>query len=137
MGRANYCDDIDHRALAMWRGAVASGLRGARGQSFLREAIAVMDAMPVKVLVDSALEADGAYCTLGVVGAARGVNLGAIDPEDHHEVARQFNLSDAAAREIMFENDEGGHYNEQPAVRWGRMRAWLASQLNDPVSTTA
>jgi hypothetical protein len=38
-----------------WRGAVASAIRGGRGQAFLREMLAAMDAMPVKRLVANEL----------------------------------------------------------------------------------
>lgn len=66
-----------------------------------------MDAMPVKTLAaESLVNADGAFCTLGVLGQARGMEMAVIDPEDWDEVAKAFNLAPAMVREIVFENDE-------------------------------
>jgi hypothetical protein len=45
MSRSGYSDDLDPLALGRWRGRVASAMRGKRGQAFLREMLAAMDAM--------------------------------------------------------------------------------------------
>lgn len=42
-----------------WRGAVASAIRGKRGQAFLREMLAALDAMPEKRLIAGSLVFDG------------------------------------------------------------------------------
>ena len=108
MSRSGYCDDIDDPwRLIMWRGAVSSAIRGSRGQAFLRELIAALEAMPEKRLAsESLVTADGEFCTLGVVGAARGMDMSALDPEDWDQVAKAFGLAPAMVREIVFENDE-------------------------------
>lgn len=53
MSRSGYSEDYDgdHWDLIRWRGAVASSIRGKRGQAFLREALAALDAMPEKKLI--------------------------------------------------------------------------------------
>lgn len=46
MSRSGYSDDIDNWDLIKWRGQVASAIRGKRGQLFLRELLAALDALP-------------------------------------------------------------------------------------------
>lgn len=108
MSRHGYNDDDDYDPLAhgRWRGALLSAIRGKRGQTFLREVLAALDAMPEKELVTAALQADGQFCTLGVVGHARGMDLEAIDPEDYEAVAAAFGINERIAREVMYLNDE-------------------------------
>jgi hypothetical protein len=45
MSRSGYSDDCSGRELVLWRGAVASALRGRRGQAFLRELVDALDAV--------------------------------------------------------------------------------------------
>lgn len=105
MSRSGYTDDCEN--LGLWRGAVERAIRGKRGQQALKEIAAAMDAMPNKVLAaDSLVTADGEFCTLGVLGAARGVDMAPLDPDDSEEVAKAFNLAPAMVKEIVFENDE-------------------------------
>ena len=130
MSRSGYSDDCDDNwSHLMWRGAVKSSLNGKRGQAFLRETLAALDALPEKKLVTQELEAEGTYCTLGAVGKARGMDLQKIDPEDHYVVAEQFDIANALAREIMFMNDEGTWAAETPEQRWHRMRNWVAAHI--------
>ena len=107
MSRSGYTEDCEGADLAMWRGAVASAVRGKRGQAFLAELVTALDAIPEKRLGANALRDDnGDFCALGTVGNARGLNLAAIDPEDRETVAESFGIATAMAAEIMFENDE-------------------------------
>jgi hypothetical protein len=133
MSRSGYTDDCDDQwAMICWRGAVASATRGKRGQSMLKELLAALDAMPDKRLVADTLEADGQYCTLGVLGAARGLDMTSIDPEDSYHVAKEFGIAEALAQEIVFMNDEAFGYRQEketPERRWERMRAWVADQI--------
>lgn len=162
MSRHGYVDDgdfDDNLAMGRWRGTVTRTIRGKRGQAFLRELLAALDAMPVKELVAGELEADGCRCALGVVGAARGKDLSRIDTEDWEQLAREFGISETLAREIMWNNDEGTgderlvevevcgpvrpHYPDwgqrththwlpdpsAPARRWANVRKWVASQI--------
>ncbi len=130
MSRSGYSDDMDDMwAFIRYRGAVTSGMRGARGQRLLQELLQALDAMPEKRLITGALEKDGCHCALGVVGAARGLNLDGIDPYMPSQVSKAFDVSQAVAREIVFENDENGYWDETPEDRWARVRAWIASQV--------
>lgn len=106
MSRAGYSDDGDGWALILWRGAVNSAIKGARGQALLRELLAGLDAMPEKRLVAGELQADGSFCALGVVGHVRGLDLASIDTYDVESLGPKFNIAEALAREIMFINDE-------------------------------
>jgi len=85
MSRSGYSDDCDGTELNLYRGAVESAIRGKRGQAFLRELLADMDAMPVKELIVGRLEYDGAYCALGVVGHARGLPLHELDSDEEDD----------------------------------------------------
>jgi hypothetical protein len=49
MSRSGYSDDHSEWDLIRWRGAVASAIRGKRGQAFLRELLVALDAMPVSI----------------------------------------------------------------------------------------
>lgn len=168
MSRSGYVDDDggDPLALGRWRGRVASALRGKRGQAFLRELAASLDAMPEKRLIAHELKADGDFCTLGVLGDARGIDLEKLDPEDYDGVADAFGIAPCMAQEIVFENDEafdefewidveicgpmrpfypdyGRHsttvrvaHDDAPAMRWQHMRAWVQQQLDRAAQST-
>ena len=134
MSRSGYSDDCEN--LDLYRGAVISAVRGKRGRALLTELAASMDAMPVKELIAHELEANGAHCALGVVGAKRGMDLHTLDPDDSETVARRFNVSETLAREIVYRNDEDGPgyggAEETPAQRWTRMRQWVKEVLDNP-----
>lgn len=106
MSRSGYHDDCDPLSTGRWRGMVASALRGKRGQEFLRALASSLDAMPEKRLIAHDLVADGEHCTLGVLGAARGINLRSLDPENYDQVAAAFGIAPCLAQEIVYENDE-------------------------------
>lgn len=166
MSRSGYSDDYgddDPLAMGRWRGAVNSAIRGKRGQQTLREILAALDAMPVKELAaESLVTAEGEFCTLGVLGAQRGIALDKLDPEDPEGVAEAFGIAPAMVREIVYMNDEqidgyafqevefcgpvrpywpeyGRHTRSVrvslPGVahrRWVYMRKWVADQLKQP-----
>lgn len=118
MSRSGYSDDCGGWDLIRWRGAVTSAIRGARGQALLREVAQALDAMPVKELIEGEFAAEGCMCTLGVVGAARGMDLTKLDIEDRESVAGAFGVATALAAEIMDVNDNSGS-------RWGRYYAGI------------
>lgn len=130
MSRSGYSDDCGGWDLIRWRGAVNSALNGKRGQAFLIELREAMDVMPVKRLVTDTLEADGEFCTLGVLGAKRGIDMSSIDAHCRENVSQAFGIAEAMAAEIVFENDECG-WNETPEHRWHRMRKWVESQIKE------
>ncbi|KVN91186.1 hypothetical protein [Burkholderia ubonensis] len=132
MSRSGYSDDCGGWPLIRWRGAVNAAIKGARGQAFLRELAAALDAMPEKRLIANELRsADGEFCTLGVLGAVRGIEMSKLDPDDRDSVAAAFGIAPALAAEIVFENDDACWYDEKPEARWGRMRQWVESNLKD------
>lgn len=136
MSRAGYTDDCDDQwRQIMWRGTVASAIRGKRGQAFLREMIEALDAMPEKRLVPNELVQAGEFCAIGSVGAKRGVEMEALDPYDPAQIAEAFGIAAPLVREIEFENDEAGPHDETPEGRWHRMRSWAERHLNQPAPT--
>lgn len=119
MSRSGYSEDCDDVwALIRWRGAVASSIRGARGQALLREMLTALDAMPVKELVGRSFAADGQFCALGALGSARGMDLKplqdlASESEGYdyggtnvrEAAADAFGVAPALTAEIMWVND--------------------------------
>ena len=130
MSRSGYSGDINNWDLIRWRGAVASAIRGKRGQAFFKEMLAALDKMESKRLIAEDLVKDGEVCALGAVGAARGVDMSKIDPQDHETVADTFGIPHALACEIMWINDDWRH--EPPEARYIRVRAWLESTIKVP-----
>ena len=129
MSRSGYTDDAEN--LGLWRAAVASAIRGKRGQRLLLDMAEAMDAMPKKELIAGALEQDGSHCALGVVGAKRGIDLAEIDPGEPREVGSALDIAYALACEVAYINDEC-HWRETDADRWVRVRKWVAEQIQVP-----
>lgn len=127
MSRSGYSDDCEN--IGLWRGTVANAIRGKRGQAFLREMAAALDAMPVKELIAHEIVSDsGCACAIGAVALSRKMDVAGIDESDRHEVAAAFGISPALAAEIVYENDEWST-SETPAQRWTRMREWVEEHL--------
>lgn len=143
MSRSGYTDECDeYWQVAMWRGAVASAIRGRRGQRLLRDLAEGMDAMPAKCLIRGELEEDGAVCALGVVGQKRGIDLAELagneeaDGGNNDKIAEAFDVAHVLACEVQYINDEGAYdkykrpeNRETPAQRWERVRKWVAENL--------
>ena len=136
MSRSGYSDDCEN--LNLYRGTVERAAYGKRGQAFLRELVAALDAMPIKRLVASELETtDGEVCALGSLGRAKGIAVKELDTYDTHDLGRKFNIAHQLAAETMFQNDECGldmwdgrkRVTETPEERWTRMRKWAVEQL--------
>jgi hypothetical protein len=135
MSRSNYSEDYDEQfpnALFLYRNSVDLALSGRRGQRFLRDLIAALEAMPTKELIADRLVDSGSVCAIGAVGVRRGVNMAGLDPEDAKSVAKAFGIAECMAREITFENDEAVPYwrdPETPEQRWRRMRDWAQGNI--------
>lgn len=134
MSRSGYSDDSDE-GYGLWRGAVLSAMRGKRGQALLRALADALDAMPDKRLGRSAfVDRNNCLCTLGALAAAKGMDLDALDDAadygDHQAIGDQFDIAVPLAQEIMWLNDEAGHYQETPEQRWQRMRAWVGEHIS-------
>lgn len=142
MSRAGYNDDLDPLDFGRWRAQVASAIRGKRGQTLLCDLLAALDAMPEKRLIAHELEQDGEVCALGACGKYRGIPMADLDPDEPDDIAAAFNIAEQLAREVVFENDEGGvgkyvdgkYQPETPEKRWERMRAWVVKHVRLPVS---
>lgn len=136
MSRSGYTDDYgddDPLAMGRYRQAVAMAFKGKRGQAFLREMLAALDALPEKRLVQGELETpEGAVCAIGSVGRKRGMGLSKFDPDDIERVAGAFGIADSMAREIVWMNDEVGSYKETPEERFVRVRKWIESEIKAP-----
>lgn len=129
MSRSGYCDDMDDQwAHICWRGAVASSIRGKRGQAFLRELIDALDALAEKRLIAHDLQAGDNVCAIGSVGLRRGLDMSALNPEDSESIAGAFGIADPLVREIEYMNDEV-YWRETPEDRWQRIRAWAVANL--------
>jgi hypothetical protein len=136
MSRSGYIEDYaDDNPLAFgrWRGVVRSATRGKRGQEFLREMLAALDKIESKTLIARELQTyDGGVCAIGAWGAAKGINMMEVDPEDYYYVAGMCPVATALVQEIIYMNDEGAVGHETPAARYDRMRAWVKAQLVQP-----
>ena len=140
-GYVDYDDVDDDLSLGRWRGQVASAIRGKRGQAFLQELAAAMDAMPEKVLIAKELiNSDGDCCAIGVVCKSRGIDVSWVAYDCPASVGAAVGIAKQLAAEIEYENDEfGGRFEqmdgqwrrveETPEERWKRMRAWVESKL--------
>lgn len=138
MSRSGYVDDYDDvGSLNLYRGTVARAMRGKRGQAFLREMAAALDAMPVKELVAGEVVRDSEHvCAMGSVALARKLDVSTLDVEDGDKVGATFGIARALACEIAYENDECGSHKETPGERWTRMRAWVDAHLTRAQSAT-
>ena len=130
MSRSGYVDDDDDGMLHLWRGNVDRAIRGKRGQAFLLEMAAALDAMPVKELItNNIVDYSGQVCAIGAVAKARGLDVSKVDEGDGEEVGRTFGIARHLAQEIAYMNDERGPVHETPAARWQRMREWVDRQI--------
>ncbi len=142
MSRHGFTDDGDYDegaelAFGRWRAQVSSALRGKRGQQFLRDLVAGLDALPEKRLITNSLEtAGGEVCALGAVRRFRNIELPKVGPEiedddwedsDWATLGNAFDIAEQLAREVMYENDEV--YVANPEERWRKMRAWAVKRI--------
>lgn len=129
MSRAGYSDDCDDDwGWIRYRGSVTSAIRGKRGQAFLRELLAALDALPEPRLIQGNLMTECGVCALGAVGLARGLDLLTCDPYDHEAIAQTFGIASALTREIAYENDEGVAC-DTPEQRFACVREWVVSRI--------
>jgi hypothetical protein len=111
-------------------------IKGKRGQAFLKELLKVLDAMPVKELIDDEMEWNNNFSALGAVGKSRGLDMRNMNSEnEHYDVAQKLNITRSLAREIMYVNDDDCTYSEETGPqslkneRWQRVRRWVADQI--------
>lgn len=138
MSRSGYSDDYEGD-INLYRANVDRAFAGRRGQAFLKEMLAALNAMPEKRLLSEVMQSDGEVCAIGSVGRARGTDMTALDPENYEEwdfagaVGHAFNIAQPMAAEIMHVNDGYDHWgltaNETPEQRYARMRKWITEQI--------
>lgn len=135
MSRHGYVDDCDY--IELYRGQVASAIRGRRGQAFLRRLRDTLDAMPQKRLVAGWLHReDGEVCALGAEARARSIETPPdVDIEDDDAeglvvawAAGAFDIAGCLAAEIMYLNDEASC---SPEERWRYLRRWLDEKIKE------
>jgi hypothetical protein len=144
MSRSGYSEDLDPWALIRWRGAVASAIRGKRGQTLLKEMEAALLALPEKKLTrnEFANVEEGSVCALGAVALKRKLEKGVDRQQALKELATQFpegceaeqasaefDISDALAKEITWINDEQIWRRTPPEERYKEVLAWVREQI--------
>jgi hypothetical protein len=138
MNRSGYDDyDGDAADLNLYRANVERALAGRRGQAFLKEMLAAMDALPEKKLIPGLMQEDsGEVCAIGSVSKARGIDMERLnqlaedeDPDLPRAIAKQFGIAACMAREIMYWNDADARDPETPEQRFARMRKWIERQI--------
>lgn len=144
MSRSGYIDDLDQSELAMWRGMVASSIRGKRGQALLKELKRALLALPEKKLCADVFAADGQVCALGSVelrrklkgGTDRATAMKEIEAEwpnysegIHGKASEDFNIAECLAQEIMYINDEWGPYQCTPEQRYETVLKWVKDNI--------
>jgi hypothetical protein len=135
MSRSGYSDDLDDLELGRWRAQVNSAIRGKRGQSFFRNLVDALDALPEKRLVSSVLQdPEGEVCALGAALKHSGKECPISEDEDDFDsdwTAAQLDIATQLVQETVWQNDEGG-WNETAEARWERMRRWAEANLKGP-----
>jgi hypothetical protein len=138
MSRSGYSEDYDdYASLNLYRANVDRAINGKRGQAFLRELIAALDALPEKKLIARSFADTDGVCALGSVARMRGVTEKlpkmSEDLDIGEQAAKVLGIAECMAREIMYENDEHYAYWKDPSegdeLRWERIRRWAAAQV--------
>lgn len=128
----------DQWRLICCRGAVASAIRGKRGQAFLKELLAVLEAMPDKKLIEGDLVTpQGEVCAIGSICVARGIDLTDIEIEDYESIAHVLGIAPMLVQEIEFTNDEsyfGSDEETNARHRWRVMRDWVKNRIKEDVA---
>jgi hypothetical protein len=136
MSRSGYSEDCDWDANEsyLYRANVDRAIAGKRGQAFLKEMLAVLNAMPEKRLAAETIIKNGEVCAMGAVARARGIDVSDIDPEDDYyhaqELSKRLGIASQLVREIAFENDGDFLWkSETPEERFVRVRRWVESKI--------
>lgn len=150
MSRSGYvedCGDYDESQwqLIMYRGAVASAIRGQRGQQILIDLVRALDAMPERRLARRTFNTECGACALGAVAQQRGVDLSDLEPPKERvmrgeevdqvntvELAKRLDIAESMAKEVMWENDD--NFDDSPLGqydRWSHMRTWALNNMSE------
>lgn len=148
MSRSGYVDDCEQTwDWIRWRGAVASAIRGKKGQAFIKELLEALEAMPEKRLIEGEwIDAQGEVCAVGCVLKARGIEINAdTDVDDYEYIARKLGINEKIVQEIEHENDNVRvfyvgphvghqcdaltHWDKSPETRWQIIHQWCLNHL--------
>lgn len=131
MSRSGYSCELDNWDLIRYRGAVTSAIKGKRGQAFLKELLATLDAMPEKKLIRGDLATpQGEVCALGSVAVARGLNVAELDSENHKSMADALGINEKLVAEIEFINDDDFTYCQlTDEDRFIYVRRWVVKNI--------
>ena len=134
----NDCD-FDPWMEGQQAGALRSAIRGNRGQRFLRDLVAGLDALPEPKLSAGALEDEetGCCCAFGAVRRYRGADAVPLyfDPReedlDPPHFAEPFDVAKALAWEVVEANENWSTSNCEATMRqrWAHVRAWATRHL--------
>ena len=127
-----------------YEAAKRSTLRGKRGQAFLRELVAALDALPKPELSEGALgdRRTGCVCAFGAVALAQGESFDDLAKDNGnwspHEVAEWYSISPTLANEIIRANDDwrDGNAADVRQSRWRHVRAWAVRHLIESAQPT-
>lgn len=146
MSRSGYSYDLDQWDLIRWRGAVASAIRGKRGQALLKELEAALLVLPEKKLCkyDFANPDTGEVCALGEVALKQRLDKGMAltealkeiqekypEGEEAEVIAAEMNVADALVKEITYINDDD-YENSTPEKRYEVILAWVRENIVKP-----
>lgn len=134
-------DDCSPSEEGLQKGWFLSTIRGQRGQRFLRELVAALDALPTPELSSGALEdaKTGCCCAFGAVRRLRGpenVKLW-FHPEEEdmtpNHLAEPFGVSQTLAWAVVQANEDMNESNAEQARRhrWAEVRAWAVRHLQE------
>jgi len=133
MSRHGYSDEYEQPGYGMYRGRVASAMRGKRGQRLLCELRDALDAMTDRRLIKDWFIFNGQACALGVLALSRGIPYAEkIDGDDHDYLAKLFDIAPCMVQEIEYRNDEyvwDRDLTDSPVERWEVMREWVSENI--------
>ena len=143
MSRAGFGDgDDSDYPYELWEKTCELALNGKRGQKFLRELVAALDALPEKKLIAGQLKDEtGAVCALGAVCVRKHLYTPALEPREDEEylhwppLAGALKISETLVRLVEHENDESDEWRDHkltPEERWQHVRQWAKDMIKEP-----
>lgn len=144
-------DTRDVLRMYAWDANLDRQIKGKRGQAFLRELLAALEALPSKRLVANELAKDGEVCTLGALALKRRTDAGedrervladlgsiCVDPDQEPDDERAYEDMEAWAKRVLacpsmlafvipHENDED--WRSTPEQRYTAMVMWVRSLI--------
>lgn len=117
-----------------WIAGATRALQGRRGQTFLYWLIKALDAMPEKELVSGQFRAaEGQFDALGVIAAARDLDLYYIESWDHGRMGEILDIAGSLVVEVMEQNDQG-----VPVRDWhelcGPLPPWIPERFRPAIA---